>query len=156
VIDEKQGEARVITPVHELGKIVTEANTPVGTTTPAPEAAPVNVLYETAATASLADEMKKRLVSLQQKLARGTTGTTFLGGGCCVHLSIEYTSVSPSAAVGVIVMDAEGSSLVWAKESIQPGYYIKEGILSTNPGAMLAVMVESAVARVRWCEVFSC
>ena len=56
----------------------------------------------------------------------------------------------------VEVMDAEGTVLAWVKRGIQPGYYIKEGIISTNPGAKLRVAVRDATARVRWCEVFSC
>jgi len=87
---------------------------------------------------------------------QAATGSAFIGGGCCVHLSIEYASVSESSQVHVIVQDAEGTVLSWGKKDIQPGYYIKEGIITTNPGARLMVVVADVVARVRWCEVFSC
>ncbi|PXF58390.1 MAG: hypothetical protein C4B58_06695 [Deltaproteobacteria bacterium] len=92
--------------------------------------------------------------------------TAVIGGGCCVHLSIEYMQTAadlltpqtagalPSVVV-VYVMDSEGTVLGWGK-IVQPGYHIKEGIISTNPGAQLIVVVLNAIARVRWCEVFSC
>ncbi len=83
----------------------------------------------------------------------------FIGGGCCVHLSIEYApSVATAASlVGVLVTDSEGTTLLWAKR-VEPGtgYQICEGILATKPGANLAVVVVNMTARVRWCEVFSC
>lgn len=82
--------------------------------------------------------------------------TAFIGGGCCVYLSIEYMSTNTNSMVIVLVLDSEGTILAWAKNKIQPGYYIKEGIISTNPGAILGVSVINVVARVRWCEVFSC
>ena len=113
------------------------------------EGAAATVLRETEETV-LAGNISRRLK------AQTGQGTAFLGGGCCVHLSIEYTSVSESAQVVVEVMDAEGTVLAWVKRGIQPGYYIKEGIISTNPGASLRVIVKDATARVRWCEVFSC
>jgi hypothetical protein len=84
------------------------------------------------------------------------TGEAFIGGGCCVHLSIEYTSASATSAVAVIVTDSEGTLLGWAKAGMKPGYYVKEDIISTKPGAKLQVTVMGAIARVRWCEVFSC
>ena len=87
---------------------------------------------------------------------QAATGRAFIGGGCCVHLSIEYASVSESSQVHVIVEDTEGTMLSWGKKGIQPGYYIKEGIITTNPGARLMVVVQDVIARVRWCEVFSC
>lgn len=83
-------------------------------------------------------------------------GVAFIGGGCCVHLSVEYMSTNANAVVAVLVIDSENTALVWMKSAIQPGYYIKEGIISTKPGAILGVVVVNAIARVRWCEVFSC
>ncbi len=93
-----------------------------------------------------------------RQVARAGVGleTAFIGGGCCVHLSIEYTSTNPNAIVAVGVLDSEQTILAWGKYQIQPGYYIKEGIITTNPGAQLYVVVVNAIARVRWCEVFSC
>jgi len=86
-------------------------------------------------------------------------GTAFIGGGCCVHLSIEYTPSTPTTAgvVGVLVDDSEGTVLAWMKQ-VQPGegYQVKEGIVTTKPGADLTVVVLNLTARVRWCEVFSC
>ena len=82
-----------------------------------------------------------------------------IGGHCCVHLSIEYRP-SPgnpeNPVVRVRVMDAEGTLLTWEKRDILAGYHIKEGIITTNPGAILTITVNNAIARVRWCEIFRC
>lgn len=97
-----------------------------------------------------------------------STASAVIGGGCCVHLSIEYmpsqqslqlvgkgsTGSLPSLVL-VGVLDSEGIMLAWGKLGID-GYHIKEGIITTNPGARLVIMTVNAVARVRWCEVFSC
>jgi hypothetical protein len=93
------------------------------------------------------------------------TGQAIIGGGCCVQLSVEYmpaqaviTVDSPTdqkCAVTVMVVDSEGCSLTWHKV-FQEGYHVKESIITTYPGARLAVAVNNAIARVRWCEVFSC
>ena len=80
----------------------------------------------------------------------------FIGGGCCVHLSIEYTAQDKQSAVVVLVTDAENIVLAWGRHGMEPGYYVKEGIISTNPGATLQLQVLNTIARVRWCEVFSC
>lgn len=93
------------------------------------------------------------------------TGKAIIGGGCCVQLSVEYmpaaavlTVDSPTdqkCAVTVEVIDSEGCSLMWPKV-FQEGYHVKESIITTYPGARLGVQVNNAVARVRWCEIFSC
>ena len=89
------------------------------------------------------------------------TGKAFIGGGCCVHLSIEYTPLNAastaSAFVGVIVQDSEKTTLGWLKQvDPQDGYQIKECIVTTKPGAHVVVAVLNVTARLRWCEVFSC
>lgn len=88
-------------------------------------------------------------------------GKAFIGGGCCVHLSIEYTAAGPSSnldsAVLVIVQDSEDTILAWMKKaSADDGYQVKECIVTTKPGAHLTVIVVNMTARVRWCEIFSC
>jgi len=94
------------------------------------------------------------------------SGKAVIGGGCCVHLSIEYmpipelrrkgiASAGDIATVSVNVIDSESTVLGWEK-LVQPGYHIKEGIITTHPGALLSLKVINAIARVRWCEVFSC
>jgi hypothetical protein len=85
-------------------------------------------------------------------------GTAFIGGGCCVHLSIEYTpSGSADGVVGVLVQDSHDTQLAWVKKAVAGlGYQIKEGIVTTKPGAHLTALAVGATARVRWCEVFSC
>jgi hypothetical protein len=85
--------------------------------------------------------------------------TAFIGGGCCVHLAVEYAPVVPTAisVIMIIVVDSEGTLLAWAKTE-QPGshYQVKEDVVTTKPGATVLVAVSNATARVRWCEVFSC
>jgi hypothetical protein len=86
-------------------------------------------------------------------------GTAFIGGGCCVHLSVEYIANDPTkgSAVEILVEDSEGTFLGWGRlEPAGTPYRIKEGIVTTKPGAKLIVAVINATARVRWCEVFSC
>lgn len=86
-------------------------------------------------------------------------GTAFIGGGCCVHLSIEYAPSTPTASsrVFVLVRDSEGTLMAWGRnEKAGAGYQIKEGIITTKPGADLALVVLNTTARVRWCEIFSC
>ncbi|HWA46558.1 MAG TPA: hypothetical protein VHA10_25290 [Hypericibacter adhaerens] len=86
-------------------------------------------------------------------------GTAFIGGGCCVHLSIEYMPTSPTAQslVAVLVQDSDGTLLAWARtEKAGIGYQIKECIITTKPGATVTVLVVNMTARLRWCEVFSC
>lgn len=85
---------------------------------------------------------------------------TVIGGGCCVHLSIEYMPVTPvvpvTALAGVLVMDSKATVLSWIKLFSDGGYHVKEGIIATNPGAHLWVLSINAITRVRWCEIISC
>jgi hypothetical protein len=87
-----------------------------------------------------------------------------IGGGCCVQLSVEYMPARPvniegppkgNCDVTVTVDDSEGCSLTWEK-IFHEGYHVKESIITTYPGARLTVTVTGAIARVRWCEIFSC
>lgn len=109
------------------------------------------------------------ITALTSGLEAGTVawgmGDAIIGGGCCVHLSIEYmqnidetTLLSPDVISVVIAaaLDSEGTLLAWSKFKFPHGYHIKEGIITTNPGAKLAVIVLNAIARIRWCEIFSC
>lgn len=83
----------------------------------------------------------------------------YVGGGCCVSLSVEYTPSSPTvqATVGVIVQDGEGTVLSWVRtEQPGTGYRVRECVITTNPGARLLAAALNATARVRWCEIFSC
>jgi hypothetical protein len=87
-------------------------------------------------------------------------GDAIIGGGCCVSLSVEYMPANVSlnnqvCTVTVQVVDSEGATLVWKKQ-FSEGYHVKECIITTYPGAKLQVAVANAIARVRWCEVFSC
>jgi hypothetical protein len=87
------------------------------------------------------------------------TGAAFIGGGCCVHLSIEYAPSPPTAmsVVAVLVDDAQGTVMAWGRlEKENAGYQVKEGIITTKPGADLHVMAVNMTVRLRWCEVFSC
>jgi hypothetical protein len=84
-------------------------------------------------------------------------GTAFIGGGCCVHLSVEYTPIGTAdGIVGVVVQDQD-TELAWIKKvSAGLGYQIKEGVVTTKPGAHLTALAVGATLRIRWCEVFSC
>lgn len=83
----------------------------------------------------------------------------FIGGGCCVQISVEYAPVTPAAVsiVWILVADTEGTLLAWAKTE-QPGshYQVKENVITTKPGATVTLIAANATARIRWCEVFSC
>jgi hypothetical protein len=85
-------------------------------------------------------------------------GSAFIGGGCCVHLSVEYAPTGTAdGAVRLLVQDSNDTELIWMKKvSAGLGYQIKEGVITTKPGAHLVVTASSVTARVRWCEVFSC
>jgi hypothetical protein len=102
-------------------------------------------------------------------LSEGTTadksssakGTAIIGGGCCVHLAIEYmpdpsvdVQGSNGRGVRVTVADSDNSMLTWTKEFTE-GYHVKENIITTKPGATLTLSVQNAIARVRWCEIYS-
>jgi hypothetical protein len=102
------------------------------------------------------------LASADAKAAVGkavSSARSFIGGGCCVHVSIEYAPVTPTAKalVAVIVVDTEGTTLAWLKVA-QPGtqYQVKESVVTTKPGATITLFAVNATARIRWCEVFSC
>ena len=119
-------------------------------------AAALNLLklrVETLATNAGAPE--GRAIDLKGVAAAGA----FIGGGCCVHLSVEYIANDPTKASGVeiLVEDSEGTMLGWGRlEPAGTPYRIKEDIITTKPGARLLVAVLNATARVRWCEIFSC
>lgn len=85
---------------------------------------------------------------------------TVIGGGCCVHLSIEYMQMNPliplTALAGVLVMDSKATMMAWGKMFTDDGYHVKECIISTHPGAHLWVLSINAITRVRWCEIISC
>jgi hypothetical protein len=110
-------------------------------------------------------ESKELLVEPQtDNSPKGLTGPgqAIIGGGCCVQLSVEYMPAQQDVAGGsqtctvmVNVVDSEGCTLTWQKV-FQEGYHVKESIIMTYPGARLTVTVSNAVARVRWCEIFSC
>ncbi len=99
-----------------------------------------------------------RLVGSRQK-AKAGLGKAFIGGGCCVHLSIEYapTKAAGPHAVAVMVVDSDNTALIWVKlAQADDGYQIKEGIIATKPGAHVTMLVVNMTARLRWCEIFSC
>jgi hypothetical protein len=82
---------------------------------------------------------------------------TFIGGGCCVHLSIEFSAGAAPGGVGVFVFGADGTTVAWVKVTpAGSGYQVKENIVTTKPGASVVLVVANATARLRWCEIFSC
>lgn len=121
---------------------------------------------------NLAKQMKEKSVLMNFKSWAGAEslveeGTTqpddkamaFIGGGCCVHLSVEYTPrvLTRAVVVAVAARDGDGTFLIWMKrDPAGAGYQVKEGIMMTKPGAAVSIEVTNAVARLRWCEIFSC
>src|SRR5215475_6314001 len=55
--------------------------------------------------------------------------TAFVGGGCCVHISLEYAPITATAQsiVAILVRDTEGTLMFWEKIN-PPGthYQVKE------------------------------
>jgi hypothetical protein len=109
-------------------------------------------------------ESRMLRLGLTEVPSRISTASAVIGGGCCVHLSIEYMPAQSTqslskggvpALVAVAVIDSQGTILLWGKMGVE-GYTVKEDIVTTNPGARLTIVTLNAVARVRWCEVFSC
>lgn len=93
---------------------------------------------------------------VQQNLGRGSA---FIGGGCCVSLSVEYAAQAATAPFLVLieVTDSEGTMLAWGRlEAAGTPYRVKESVITTKPGATLVAVTSNATARVRWCEIFSC
>ncbi|HEX7552977.1 MAG TPA: hypothetical protein VF378_05450 [Geothrix sp.] len=92
-------------------------------------------------------------------IGKSTVAKAFIGGGCCVHLSVEYMANNPAQPSIIIigVVDSESTGLIWERtDPAGTPYQVKEGIITTKPGAKLTLVVNNATARVRWCEVFSC
>jgi hypothetical protein len=124
--------------------------------------APVEAAAEYATPAAKALNKDILAIEALNRTAVGSgVGRAFIGGGCCVHLSIEYALQNNIAAAGglvvVEVIDSENTVLAWGKlVPAHATYQIKENIITTNPGAQLVVVVHNVIARVRWCEVFSC
>jgi hypothetical protein len=85
--------------------------------------------------------------------------TAFVGGGCCVHISLEYapTTATVQSTVAIMVRDTEGTVMLWEKID-PPGthYQVKENVVTTKPGATILLLAINATVRARWCEVFSC
>ena len=98
------------------------------------------------------------------RLARAATeaigrDSAFIGGGCCVHISVEYMPASPTAdsMVAIIARDSKETLLAWEKtEKAGTHYTVNENVITTNPGATIMLIVRNMVARARWCECFSC
>ena len=159
-------------PIGNMNAIVTPLTLKSAESAPDPEDKPSDTTRTTSGTskkASTTTATISKLVSSIRGLVEAQQNqmgfdSTFIGGGCCVHLSVEYAiqtalvglRQAPVGDVLVAVTDADRTLLVWEKAIEQDaGYQIKEGIIKTNPGALLYVRVMNAMARVRWCEIFS-
>jgi hypothetical protein len=102
-----------------------------------------------------------RTVDTTVDKSTSATGAAIIGGGCCVHLSVEYmpdpsagAQASDGREVRVRVVDSDNAMLTWTKK-FTDGYHVKENIITTKPGATLTLTVADAIARVRWCEIYS-
>lgn len=119
---------------------------------PTKEAAGVEIKSEK----KLAEEIRK--AGFFPPVDPNAPPNAIIGGGCCVHLSIEIipTMMGAGGGVSITVVDSDFTILTWEKlEASSFSYYIKEGIITTKPGARLYGQVFYVIARVRWCEVFS-
>ena len=77
-----------------------------------------------------------------------TQAQGFIGGSCCVSLSVEYAPQTPTAAfaVEVGVEDSEGTTMAWRhNDAAGTGYRVKEGIITTKPGAKLFLSRRTAL-----------
>ena len=86
-------------------------------------------------------------------------GTDYIGGDCCVTLSVEVAANTTTSAfsAAVAVRDTEGDRLTWSKsEPAGTRYKVHEHVITTRPGAKLSVVANNCTVRVRWCECFSC
>ena len=113
------------------------------------------------ATAMLQRIQTKTAATNAQSLEAATSGmaTAFIGGGCCVSLSVEYAASATTQPFIVVleVVDSEGTAMLWGREeNAGTPYRVKECVIATKPGANLSVVTLNATARVRWCEIFSC
>lgn len=110
--------------------------------------------------APLVSNVQRLQKMVTRKQVASGVQSTVIGGGCCVHLSIEYMPLNPlvdlPAFSGAMVMDSESTIMLWGKYFSGDGYHIKECVISTNPGAHLWVLSINSVTRVRWCEIVSC
>jgi hypothetical protein len=108
---------------------------------------------------TLSNIQRLRQLVARQAVAVGM-GSTVIGGGCCVHLSVEYMPLTPlidmPAFSAAMVLDSKSTLMLWGKYFVDDGYHIKECIISTNPGSYLWVASANSVTRVRWCEIVSC
>ena len=99
------------------------------------------------------------LMSLAAAAPAAVPATAFIGGGCCVHIALEYAPITATApsAVAILVRDTEGTIMLWEKIN-PPGthYQVKECVVTTKPGATILLFAINATVRARWCEVFSC
>jgi len=110
----------------------------------------------------LAEFVSQQTLNTELQIGADTAvgvGTDFVGGECCVTLSVEYAATVATAPflVAVLAVDSEGTILAWARvEKAGTSYRVHECIITTKPGAKLTVLAVNCSARVRWCEVFSC
>lgn len=149
-------------PIRECRRECKELLVEPATKAAAPAATPAAGISETFGSVLIEGNLAGREY---QTVDVAGTGQAIIGGGCCVQLSVEYMPANPIVAAGsstaqqcavrVAVVDSEGCTLTWMKV-FQEGYHVKESIITTYPGARLRVTVDNAIARVRWCEIFSC
>lgn len=137
--------------------------TPIGA---AEDTGDTNTAAEKAATSNISMKLISELRRGMEigKIPYGVQ-TTVIGGGCCVHLSMEYMPIFPAPMAplattlsmsAAMVMDSKGIIMGWGKVFTDEGHHVKESIISTNPGAWLLVLSVNSVTRVRWCEIISC
>jgi len=143
----KCGQSRCGCECRKEARFVLAANQQTGTRTQLP--------------AGMAQFLKENLADSEIDISdtNGAFASDFIGGDCCVSLSVECAATTSTAAflVLVYVIDSDGTVLLWGRvEKAGTTYRVHDCIITTKPGAKLFVAAINCTARVRWCEVFSC
>lgn len=111
-------------------------------------------------TRMLAGNIQRLRLAVSRKRVAVGLNAAVIGGGCCVHISLEYMPLTPlvdmPAFSCAMVIDSQSTVMLWGKYFVGDGYHVKECVISTNPGAYLWVSSINSVTRARWCEIISC
>ena len=77
-----------------------------------------------------------------------------IGGERPAHLALEYVGVDTSPAVKVTIT-GPGGTTTWGDDAIADGYHLKTDFAAVAPGTVVTIVVNNAIARLRWREFFN-
>ncbi len=85
-----------------------------------------------------------------------TAATGFIGAGGASGTTVEYLvdTGAPAPQVSVDIATS-GPTTNWQDTGIAPGFHVQH-FGSLPAGAKVTLSATDAMARLRWCEVFSC